>query len=103
MEQFPLGQRLRRVRHLRDLTQQGLAERSGINVITISRLESGDGHAAQAQTVRDLARALEVSADYLLGLTNDASALFTDDTKATPPATPQPARSQRSRKAASVG
>jgi len=39
---------------------------------TISRLESGDAQHAYARTVRDLARALGVSADYLLGLSNGA-------------------------------
>jgi transcriptional regulator with XRE-family HTH domain len=76
MDQFPLGRRLRRVRRVRDLTQQELGRLSGVNPITISRLEKGDARHAQAQTVRDLAKALRVSADYLLGLSNDTNALL---------------------------
>ena len=70
-EGFPLGRRLRRIRRLRDWTQDELAKRSGINVITISRLETGNAEHAYAKTVRDLARTLKVSADYLLGLSDD--------------------------------
>jgi len=69
MDAFPLGRRLRQVRRAKDLTQEQLAAKSGVNAITISRLESGDASKAYARTVRDLAQALGVSADYLLGLT----------------------------------
>ncbi len=79
MEDFPLGQRLRRTRRARDLTQQKLGELAGVNPITISRLESGDAQHAYARTVRDLAKALGVSADYLLGLSNDAKHLLSED------------------------
>jgi transcriptional regulator with XRE-family HTH domain len=71
MEDFPLGQRLRRVRRSKDLTQEELGRLAGVNAVTISRLESGNAEHAYARTVRDLARALGVSADYLLGLSND--------------------------------
>jgi transcriptional regulator with XRE-family HTH domain len=67
---FPLGRRLRRTRRAKDFTQAQLEEKSGVNRITISRLESGNAEHAYARTVRDLALALEVSADYLLGLTD---------------------------------
>ena len=69
MDAFPLGRRLRQVRRAKDLTQEQLAAKSGVNAITISRLESSDASKAYARTVRDLAQALGVSADYLLGLT----------------------------------
>jgi transcriptional regulator with XRE-family HTH domain len=68
MEDFPLGQRLRKVRRAKDLTQEQLQKLSGINAITISRLEHGTAEHAYARTVRDLAQALQVSTDYLLGL-----------------------------------
>ena len=70
MEAFPLGKRLRKVRRAKDFTQEQLAEKSGVNAITISRLESSDASKAYARTVRDLAKALDVSADYLLGLSD---------------------------------
>lgn len=73
MEDFPLGHRLRKVRRARDLTQAQLQALSGINAITISRLEHGTAEHAYARTVRDLARALQVSTDYLLGLSEQES------------------------------
>jgi transcriptional regulator with XRE-family HTH domain len=79
MDDFPLGQRIRRTRRAKDLTQQELGKLAGVNPITISRLESGDAQHAYARTVRDLAKALGVSADYLLGLSNDAKHLLDED------------------------
>lgn len=66
----PLGIRLREVRELRRVTQEKLATRCKLNVITISRLENGSAKAVYADTVVALARALHVSTDYLLGLTD---------------------------------
>ena len=64
----PIGERLRKTRRAQDLTQARLAEMADINVITISRLEKGTARAVYADTVVALADALQVSADYLLGL-----------------------------------
>ena len=64
----PLGERVRRARRAQDMTQDTLAQRSGLNVMTIWRLEKGKAKAVYADTVADLARSLRVSADYLLGL-----------------------------------
>ena len=66
--QAPVGDRVRRVRRAQDLTQEELAGMAGLNVITISRLEKGTAKAVYADTVAVLARALQVSSDYLLGL-----------------------------------
>ncbi len=66
--QAPVGERVRRVRRAQDVTQERLAVLSGLNVITISRLEKGSAKQVYGDTVADLARALGVSADYLLGL-----------------------------------
>jgi len=66
----PIGPRLRRIRRARDLTQEALATLSGLNVITISRLENGTAKAVYADTVLALADVLAVSADYLLGLSH---------------------------------
>ena len=71
MMDFPLGQRLRKARREKDLTQMQLGVLAGINPITISRLEQGTAEHAYAKTVRDLACALHVSADYLLGLSEE--------------------------------
>ena len=64
----PVGVRVRRVRRGQDLTQEELAAKSGLNVITISRLENQTAKEVYADTVVALARGLGVSADYLLGL-----------------------------------
>jgi transcriptional regulator with XRE-family HTH domain len=64
----PVGERVRRVRRAQDLTQEKLAARAALSVLTISRLEKGTAKAVYADTVADLARALGVSTDYLLGL-----------------------------------
>jgi transcriptional regulator with XRE-family HTH domain len=50
---------LARIRRWRLLTQSELAERAGIAVVTLSRLENGGE--GTVRTVRRLARALEVS------------------------------------------
>lgn len=68
-----LGQRVRTVRRKRDMRQTDLATQAGMSVMTISRLEQGDAKQVYAQTVREVARALAVSADYLLGLTDEES------------------------------
>ena len=78
----PVGQRVRRVRRAQDLTQRDLAQRSGLNVITISRLDKGTAKAVYADTVAVLAKALGISANYLLGLTDKEEKLtsFIEDT-----------------------
>jgi transcriptional regulator with XRE-family HTH domain len=67
----PLASRLRQIRRAQDHTQQQLGALAKINYTTISRIESGEAKQVYADTVRDLAEALRVSADYLLGLTDD--------------------------------
>jgi len=68
MMKSPVGERVRKVRRAQDLTQEKLADMADLNVITISRLEKGTAKAVYADTVAALARALQVSADYLLGI-----------------------------------
>jgi transcriptional regulator with XRE-family HTH domain len=76
---FPLGSRLRRVRRAKDLTQQELGKLAGVNYTTISRIESGEAKQIYVETFRALAKALGVSADYLLGLSNDPGPIFSED------------------------
>jgi transcriptional regulator with XRE-family HTH domain len=56
---------LRRVRESRLLTQQELADRSGVHRVTIASLET-TSDAARFSTVRKLAAALEVDASELM-------------------------------------
>lgn len=66
-----LGQRLRRTRRAQDLTQKELARRANVHMLTISRIEHGTAKHVYAETVRELARGLGVSMDYLCGLADE--------------------------------
>lgn len=64
-----LGERLLIMRRRRNLTQRELATAAELNTNTIARLEQGNLKDLGGQSVAKLARALETSTDYLLGLT----------------------------------
>lgn len=74
------GQRLKQVRLEKNHTQASLAEIVGTNARQIWRWESGE-NSPDADFVTELARVLDVSADYLLGLSDEPSrsAGLTDD------------------------
>lgn len=65
-----LGSRFREVRIARGLTQDDLADRLGISRSGINRYEH-EKTEADAIIISRIARELEVSSDYLLGLTDD--------------------------------
>jgi transcriptional regulator with XRE-family HTH domain len=65
---FP--KRLKAARDLRGLSQDQLAERSGLQGSAISHFETG-GRKPSFDNLKRLADALGVSTDYLLGRTND--------------------------------
>lgn len=67
-----LGYRLRATRELRGLTQDELAELIGTPPLQINRYEN-DKTEPKGDMVARIAIALQVSADYLLGLTDDPS------------------------------
>jgi transcriptional regulator with XRE-family HTH domain len=58
----PLGELLRGLRAAANLTQEELAERSGMSVQAISALERGTRRAPRTKTVERLARGLELDA-----------------------------------------
>ncbi|GAA2685838.1 hypothetical protein GCM10010400_57540 [Streptomyces aculeolatus] len=62
-----LGRTLRRLRRLASLTQEGLAERSGVSVDVIRHLEQGRKHSARLPTLHALANGLGVELTTLLG------------------------------------
>jgi transcriptional regulator with XRE-family HTH domain len=66
-----LGDRLARIRGFRRLTQAEVAKRSGLKVQHISRLEQDHRTHVRSDILLRLAEALDCSADYLLGLTDD--------------------------------
>ena len=87
-----IGQRVLLRRRDLGLSQKALAARCGFPYQVISGLERGR-QSIYAERLGLLADALEVSADWLLGRTNDPDAI------ASPPTTPLTKR-QRTRKAA---
>ena len=66
-----VGGRLRELRKRRDVTLTALAERTGISVSTLSRLESG-GRKPTLELLLPLARAYQVSLDDLVGAPSTA-------------------------------
>lgn len=60
-----LHERLRRVRRERDLTQQELADKCGVNRVTIWRIEQKHRRPS-SDTLASISQALGVSADFLL-------------------------------------
>ena len=71
--------RLRHMREKRELTQSDLAERAGMQPSAIAHFEAGR-RKPSFDNARALARALEVSADTLLG-TGTATTAFRDEDK----------------------
>lgn len=65
---LPLGENLARTRAARGLTQDGLAQASGVSVDTISRLERGTHATARRSTLQALAVALRTDPGRLLGI-----------------------------------
>ncbi|HET6633716.1 MAG TPA: helix-turn-helix transcriptional regulator [Streptomyces sp.] len=62
-----IGDRIASLREFRDLTQEELAHRAGVHVDTIRKLEQGVRQSARINTLRALARALDVQLERLLG------------------------------------
>lgn len=62
-----IGDRIRNLREFRDVTQEELARRAGVSVDTIRKLEQGIRESARINTLRALARALDVQLERLVG------------------------------------
>lgn len=62
-----LGVRLAQLRRVADLTQEGLAERSGVSVDVVRKLEQQRKHSARLPTLHALATGLGVELTTLLG------------------------------------
>lgn len=67
-----LSERLRKARKAKKLTQEQLAQLVKTKKTTISNYETGYSTPSN-EMLRDLADSLEVSTDWLLGLTDDPS------------------------------
>lgn len=62
-----IGDRIRSLREFRDITQEELATRAGVSVDTVRKLEQGQRQSARINTLRALARALDVQLERLVG------------------------------------
>lgn len=63
------GKRLRTARKACNLTQVQLAEKLGISQTSYQRMESGS-YDLKMSTIYNICKTLEISADWLLGLSN---------------------------------
>ena len=68
---MPIGDRIRARRQDLGWTQEELARRLGVRQNVISRLESGTVKSPSVLLIRRLARTLNVTADYLVGMYDD--------------------------------
>ena len=67
MTEISMGERLKRLREMRGLSQNELARRAGISHPVISDLERGVREDMTVSTAKALARALGVSLEMLVG------------------------------------
>lgn len=74
-----IGDRIRSLREFRDLTQEELADRAAVSVDTIRALEQNRRQSARIDTLRKLARALDVQLERLVGQATVTQQLSTDD------------------------
>jgi len=66
-----LGDKIKSRREQLGLTQRELAKQVGMNQSRISEVESGERKQMSLKNLRAMARALGVSADYLIGTWED--------------------------------
>lgn len=65
MESVNIGQRVRELREQQGLTQQQLAEKIGVNLSTLAKIEAGRNDASLATAVA-IAKALQTTVDDLV-------------------------------------
>ena len=70
------GDRVLQRREELQLTQAQLAEATGLKQFHISRIESGGIKDVKGETLRRLAKALRVTADFMLGLDEEQASEF---------------------------
>lgn len=70
--------RLKTLREQRNLTQEELADRAGITLRRLQRLESGDSQ-PKLDVVTALARALGTTVNYLAGETDDSRPMIDEE------------------------
>ena len=60
-----MGYKIKELREKMKMTQEELAEKSGVSRVTISGLENGSNRATTTKTLQNIARALEVTIDQI--------------------------------------
>ena len=73
-EKIKIGESLKRFRHEQGLSQKAVAEKLGITPQAYYRYES-DKFVPTADVIIGIAQAYDVSADYILGLTDKSQSL----------------------------
>jgi len=76
----PFAVRLRRIRDERQLTQSDLARRAGMQPSAIAHFEA-DRRKPSFDNIRELAKALDVTVDYLMRGKEAATTAFRDEDK----------------------
>lgn len=67
MKRSKLGKRIKELRIASGFTQKKLAERIGLSEWALLRIEKHGARASEAEVFCSIARALDVSLDYLMG------------------------------------
>ncbi len=101
MEKQVIAERVRSAREWRGWSQTELARRAEIHPVVLNRLEKKHKAGVQAETIRRLALALQVSADYLLGITQTLARWHETEPLSDTTPVPSPPRPRR-RTAAAV-
>jgi transcriptional regulator with XRE-family HTH domain len=68
MTEMNFGETIKRLRRDCDLTQRAVAEKVGIDVTYLSKLENGRGEMPSEKLIRELAAVLHADAEELLAL-----------------------------------
>ncbi|MFG2637838.1 helix-turn-helix domain-containing protein, partial [Streptomyces sp. NPDC048362] len=71
-----IGDRIRSLREFRDLTQEQLATRAEVSVDTIRKLEQNLRQSARINTLRSLARALDVQLERLVSCAGNSIKIY---------------------------
>ena len=69
------GERVHLIRRRKKMTQQELGDAIGVSKMTIFRIEKGDFSDTMGQHIAKMARVLNVSGNYLLGLQEEPEPL----------------------------
>lgn len=75
-----IGKRLKEIRELRGFSQEYLASKIKKTVRTISNYEN-EINSAPDQVLVEICKTLQISSDYLLGLTDSIDSTFDDSEK----------------------